>query len=53
MEYMPIARLSSLDNKEFVPLSILGKRIAIFKNPDGTLFVTESGCKHLGATAGR
>lgn len=49
MEYMPIAKLSSLDNKEILSLSILGKRIAIFKNPDGTLLITESGCKHQGA----
>lgn len=49
MDYIPIAKLSSLDKKEFVSLSILGKRIAIFKNPDGTLLVTESGCKHQGA----
>jgi nitrite reductase/ring-hydroxylating ferredoxin subunit len=49
MEFMPIAKLSSLENKEFISLSILGKRIAIFKNPDGSLMVTEAGCKHQGA----
>jgi nitrite reductase/ring-hydroxylating ferredoxin subunit len=55
MEYMTIAKLSSLENKDFISLSILGKKIGVFKNPDGSIFVTETGCKHQGAdiTQGR
>jgi nitrite reductase/ring-hydroxylating ferredoxin subunit len=49
MEYITIAKLSSLNGKDFISLSILGRRIGIFKNDDGTLLVTETGCKHQGA----
>jgi nitrite reductase/ring-hydroxylating ferredoxin subunit len=49
VEYIKITSFSSLNNKDFISLSILGKRIGIFKNSDGTLLVTETGCKHQGA----
>lgn len=49
MEFIKIAKLSALANKEFITLSILGKIIGVFKKPDGTIFVTEAGCKHQGA----
>ncbi len=49
MDFIKAAQLSALTNKEFISLSILGRKIGIFKNSDGTLFVTETGCKHQGA----
>jgi nitrite reductase/ring-hydroxylating ferredoxin subunit len=49
MEYIKVAKLTNLKDKEFISLSILGRKIGIFKNGDGTLFVTEIGCKHQGA----
>jgi len=49
VEFIKVATLQSLENKESLSLSILGKKIGIFKNSDGTLLVTETGCKHQGA----
>lgn len=49
MEYIKVAKLTNLKDKEFISLSILGRKIGIFKNSDGSLFVTETGCKHQGA----
>jgi nitrite reductase/ring-hydroxylating ferredoxin subunit len=49
MEYIKITTLSALANQDFISLSILGRKIGILKNSDGTLLVTETGCKHQGA----
>lgn len=49
MEFITIAKMSNLTNKDFISLSILGKKIGIFKNDDGSLMITEVGCKHQGA----
>ncbi|MBC8181919.1 Rieske 2Fe-2S domain-containing protein [candidate division KSB1 bacterium] len=49
MQYLKLATIDEFQNKNFKSLSVLGKKIGIFKKEDGSFYAMESGCKHQGA----
>lgn len=53
-EYIKIGKVSDFKDVSIRSYAILGKKIGVIKNGDGSFFATEISCKHQGAdlTAG-
>jgi nitrite reductase/ring-hydroxylating ferredoxin subunit len=49
MELVKATTLSELRHKKEKTISVMGKRVAVFLDPDGTLRALEMSCKHHGA----
>ena len=49
MEYLKLATVDEFKTKKIKSLSVLGKKIGIFKKEDGSFYAMEIGCKHQGA----
>ena len=49
MPYIKVAKVSDLQNRRYKSCTIFSKKIAIFKNEDGSLYAMESHCKHQNA----
>lgn len=46
MQFIKIAKVSDFENKRFIRFSILARKIAIFKEEDGSFYGIEFACKH-------
>jgi nitrite reductase/ring-hydroxylating ferredoxin subunit len=55
MDYLRLATIDEFTNRKVKSLSILGRKIGIFKRENDHFFAMEIGCKHQGAdiTAGK
>ncbi len=49
MNYLKLATVDEFENKKYKSLSVLGKKIGIFKRENGSFYAMEIGCKHQGA----
>lgn len=48
MNYIKAAKLSKLDENNYISLSILGRKVGIFRKGE-EIYAIETGCKHQGA----
>jgi len=46
MRFVRIAKTADFDEKRFRRFTLLAKKLAIFKEPDGTYYAIEIACKH-------
>ena len=55
MDFIKLAKVGDFDDRRIKSYQIVGKFIAIVKDPDGTFWATEIACKHNNAdlTTGR
>jgi len=49
MQFVKLAKVSDFANVRFKAFTIMGRRVAIFKEPDGTFYASEVSCKHQNA----
>ena len=49
MQFVKVALVAELAERSFVVVSLLGKRVGVFKEPDGSFRAIEVTCKHQGA----
>jgi len=49
MNYLKLATTDEFENIKVKSLSVVGKKIGIFKREDGSFYAMEIGCKHQGA----
>ncbi len=49
MDFIKVAVIGDFQSKSLKSLSILGKRVGIFKRDDGSFYAIETGCKHQNA----
>ncbi|RTZ95750.1 MAG: non-heme iron oxygenase ferredoxin subunit [Deltaproteobacteria bacterium] len=49
MDYLKLATIDELTKRKVKSLSILGRKIGIFKRDNDRFFAVETGCKHQGA----
>lgn len=49
MEYLKVAKINDFTDQNIKSFSLLGKKLGIIKNPDGTFHGIEVACKHQGA----
>lgn len=49
MDYLKLATIAEFENKKIKSLSVMGKKIGIFKRGDRQFYAMEVGCKHQGA----
>lgn len=49
MDFVKVAVMNEFETKKMKSLSILGKKVGIFKRDDGSFYAIETGCKHQGA----
>jgi nitrite reductase/ring-hydroxylating ferredoxin subunit len=49
MEFIKVAVINDFETKEMKSLSVLGKKVGVFKRDDGSFYAIETGCKHQGA----
>lgn len=49
MEFIKVAVIDDFKTKNIKSLSVLGKKVGIFKRDDGSFYAIETGCKHQGA----
>lgn len=49
MDYIKIAKVKDFDAIRLKSYQIMGKRVAIFKQDDGSFIAVEGACKHQGA----
>ena len=47
--FVKVAKVAALAGVPFKAVTLLGKRVAVFRRDDGTLFSREMSCKHQGA----
>ncbi len=48
MNYIKAVKTEALKDKEFISVTLLGKKVGIFKK-DEEIYAIETGCKHQGA----
>lgn len=49
MEFIKVAVMSDFKTKDMKSLSVLGKKVGVFKRDDGSFYAIETGCKHQSA----
>lgn len=49
MDFIKVAVIDDFETKDMKSLSVLGKKIGVFKRADGSFYAIETGCKHQGA----
>jgi nitrite reductase/ring-hydroxylating ferredoxin subunit len=49
MEFVKVAVLDDFQTQQVKSISVLGKKVGIFRRDDGSFYAMETGCKHQGA----
>lgn len=47
--FVKVAKVGDFQNKRMKSVTLLAKKVGVFKNEDGTFFAIEMTCKHHGA----
>lgn len=49
MDYIKVAKVNDFEDKHIKSYSIMGKKIGVVREDNGTFFAVEVGCKHQSA----